>query len=348
MSGISTLVEFLEQSDIRVQAFDLGRRINKLPRQQLLSFEQHSTAYPYPFLQHAWLGFLLRDQRAGALPVTWFLKFPLDQEGKLVSASRDDFLLRIIKSVGERLDLGSVDPSVDALKETPYAFKPEDERMACFHAHASRILKAAPSSFYATAQQYFSGKTSIDNWQGLGLQGIADLCARLDQDHNSRNLSLILPKLPAVPLEMLCCCLENETINQSLTAAIASRARTLQEQSAPAGLIAALLRGISHSKSSATRQQLIDELLASSIATDPEILAAIASRCWQDLADPQRLQSYMERLAVNSAGAECFNRVLLDLLLLPDMKSHIISQFRNPERSEALAVAIGGFLKLGG
>ncbi len=347
MSSISTLVEFLEKSDIRVQAFDLGRRITKLPRRQLLSFEQRGTAYPYPFLQHAWLGFLLSDQREGALPLIWFLKFPLDSEGKLVSATRDDFLLRIIKSVGEKLELGSVDPGVDALKETPYAFKPEDERMACFHARASRILQAAPSSYYATARDYFAGKASIDDWQTLGLQGIADLCSRLDQHDNALNLSQIMPVLPAVPLEMLCCCLENEAIKQPLTEAITSRAKKLLDEFASPALVAALLRGISHSKAPEIRQQLIDDLLTSTIATDPEILAAIASRCWQDLKDPARLQRYLEQLAANSAGCDYFNRVLLDLLLIPGMPPRIMAQFRNPERSETLASAIGEFLKLG-
>ncbi|WP_426416388.1 DUF3549 family protein [Aestuariirhabdus sp. LZHN29] len=346
MSTIGTLTEFLEQSDIRLQVFDMGRRIRKLPRQQLLDFERGTTPYPYPFLQQAWLGFLLSDQRQGAVPVIWFLKFPLDREGKLMSASRDDFLLRIIKSVGEKLELGSVDPTVDALKETPYAFKPEQERMACFHARASRLLGRQPSAFYTPAHDYFA-KTDHDQWQSLGLQGIADLCARLEHDDNARHLRRAVPALPPVPLEMLCCCLENEAIDHSLTEVIAQRAIALIDENAAEGLLAALLRGISHSKAPAIRQRLIDQLLESPLANSAEILAAIASRCWEDLEDPLRLQRFLEQLAITPAGNKCFNRVLLDLLLLPDMAPRIMAQFRNPERSDSLGNAIGAFLSLG-
>ncbi|RRJ84016.1 DUF3549 family protein [Aestuariirhabdus litorea] len=346
MNATGTLTEFLEQSEIRLQVFDMGRRICPLPRQQLLEVELRQRPYPYPFLQQAWLGFLLSDQREGAVPVIWFLKFPLDREGKLVEACRDDFLLRIIKSVGEKLELGSVDPSVDALKETPYAFKPEPERMACFHARAARSLGLPPSSFYPAARDYFAG-TALENWPALGLQGIADLCARLDQDHNADHLQRLLPVLPAVPLELLCCCLENEAIDAELTGAIRQRALGLLEEEAPSGLIAALLRGLSHSQAPRIRQPLIDQLLASPIGRDTEILAAIASRCWTDLEEPGRLQRFLEQLALNSAGADCFNRVLLDLMMLPNLQALIMAQFRNPERSEALGQAIGGFLSLG-
>ncbi|MCL6417643.1 DUF3549 family protein [Aestuariirhabdus sp. Z084] len=346
MSNIGTLTEFLEQSDIRLQVFDMGRRLRKLPRQQLLGFELGQTPYPYPYLQQAWLGFVLSDTRQGALPVIWFLKFPLDREGKLVASSRDDFLLRIIKTVGEKLELGSVDPTEDALKETPYAFKPEEERMACFHARASRILALPPSTFYQPAHDYFAGQ-AFDHWQGLGLQGIADICARLEQDDNARHLRVAVATVPAVPLELLCCCLENEAIDHKLTTALVDRAQQLLTKGAPNALIAALLRGISHSKAPAIRQQLIDQLLDSAISNDGDILAAIASRCWEDLEDPLRLQSFLEQLATNHNGPDFFNRVLVDLLMLPNMAPRIMAQFRNPERSEALGKAIGDFIQLG-
>jgi hypothetical protein len=54
------------------------------------------------------------------------------------------------------------------------------------------------------------------------------------------------------------------------------------------------------------------------------------------------LQPFLEKLAINPTGQECFNRVMADLMFIPTLRALTLQQFRSPERSDALSQAIGG------
>jgi hypothetical protein len=225
-----TLCDFLEQGGAQLSIFDMGRRVVEIPLDIMRRFESAVTPYPQPFLQSAWLGILFQYPHANANSHNiWFVKLPLDEQGLLQQAARDDFLRHVIKQLDESLNKTSDEESLQQIPEdNPHGFTPKEDRMAMFHAKISKQTAETPSQFYAHAQDYFAGKPGYEQWNFVGLQGIADVVARLDEDtldgkSNAQTLAQAIPAIPATPFTALCSCLESVAIDKPLSNTIAAR-----------------------------------------------------------------------------------------------------------------------------
>lgn len=347
MEQISTFTEFLETTGAQLQLFDMGRRITRLQRERFLQFERTEIPYPFPLQQQAWFAMLFCDRRDRQEPFIWFLRLPLDEQGKLLQAARDDLMHRLIERIGERIQSEEKGEQLEAaLQDNPYSFKPRDDRMAVFHARVSRILNTPPSKFYTHARDYFMGKPGWDQWSFVGYQGIADVAARLDHDDNEAILIQAMDSLPAQPLVALAHCLENEQISRSLTTALLTRTRRELELEQPdPTLLAALIRASARSRAPALRRTLIEEVLQSPCGNHIELLSAISGRAWEQLLEPECGLLFLERLSENSAGQETFNLCMADLLYIPGMREPMLSLMRNPARSQRLSAAIGALFQ---
>lgn len=343
MSDINTLFEFLETGGLAPRFYDMGRRIRPLSRETFLNFERTETPYPQPLQQQAWLALVLHT---GDDPLIWFLRFPLDEQGKLLQAARDDFMFQLMERLGsaavqseeQRTQIES------ALEQSPYAFQPKQERLANFHARLTVELEQPPSRFYAHAKRYFSGELGWDQWSFIGYQGIADIAARHAQEENDGLLAAAIPHLPPTPLEALCHSLENEEIPPSLAEALLSRTReTLETTDPDPQVITATLRGISCSTSHHHRAALLNEVLLHPMARRSDVLAAIAGRLWRELDDASLRDRFLEQLAANELGQEFFDQLLSDLLYLAECRTGLLESLRNPNRSDRLSQAIGAF-----
>ncbi len=343
MTTIQTLTDFLRATDASFRFFDLGRRLSKLPVESFLKFERTEIPYPLPHLRQAWIAVLLWNPKQSGQHLIWFLKLPLDEQGKLVLAARDDFLQRLARSVSGNLLEQSAEE--DPLKDNPFAFTPADDKMAAFHARATQILKQSPSGYYEPARQYLAGVTPRDQWQTLGLQGLADICARLDERGNDELLCNAIPELPDAPLQALCTQLEHLDPGHKVGTALAERLR-LQLSRDDEGsdiLTSVLVRALSQCQSNGLRVEALKAVLHAPQGRAVEVLAAIGSRCWGDLMEPALRQQFLEQLAASDAGQAGFNRMLVDLIFIPGMRACVMDSLRNPERSAALSAAIGGF-----
>jgi len=342
MQSPQTLIDFIQSTDANFRLFDMGRRVSLLSSATFSSFEQAEIPYPLPYMQQAWIGVLLWNPKQTSQQVIWFLKLPLDEQGLLVQAARNDFLNRLTRCVANQLLDQSTEQ--DPLKDNPFAFTPDPEKMAAFHAQAGSILDQPASAFYQPGRDYLSGLRGYDDWQTLGLQGIADICSRLEQDSNASVLNRAIEHLPLAPLAAFAAQLEHLSPPAALCQTLARRLhRELETDNCAPTIIAALLRGLSMSENEGLRQKALEAVLSSRYATDVEVLIAIASRCWKDLAAAERCSQFLEALSRNDAGQSCFNRVVADLVFIPGMRPHIMGGLRNPERSEQLAIALGGF-----
>ncbi len=345
MSEIASLTEFLETAGGRLRFFDMGRRVSKIPHDDFLKFERTELPYPQPLQQQAWFALVFHDRESQNEPFIWFLHFPLDEQGKLVLAARDDFMHRLVESLGENLEAARKGEHLQAaLEENPYVFQPKQERLAVLHAKLTLLLKQPASHYYNHAVDYFQGKLGWDQWSFLGYQGIADLAVRCVEPEMARQITEAIPQLPASPLEALCHCLENESVPVAIAEALCKRVEVaLAEDEPDPQIITAGIRGISSSISLTYRDQLIGSVLNHPVASRSDVLTAIGGRAWETLEDEGLRCRYLECLAASDESQDFFNRVLADLLFLPGTRSFMLAGLRDPKRSETLSESIGEF-----
>lgn len=345
MSDIRTLTDFLNRTGANIRIFDMGRRVSVVSAQSFSRFEQCEIPYPQPYMYHARLGILFWYPQAPENHYIWFLQFPLDEQGFIIQAARDGFLKRLLETVGQSAKSVSEDtesPAHNLMKDNPLAFTPDQERIAVFNAKAKLALGQAASRFHDQAQEYFTGQRDKDDWEDIGLQGIADFCARIEKQDNSKSLSQQIAQFPEIPFSALCRCLENEVIDHHLAGAISARAMPLTtDPEADSISLASAIRGLSYTKAKGIKTELILAALNGPHAADIEVLTVIAARAWDVLEEPTTLALYLEKLAVCNIGQDAFNKIVRDLIFIPGLRTLIIAQFRNPDRSEALSQAIG-------
>ncbi|WP_295804080.1 DUF3549 family protein [uncultured Microbulbifer sp.] len=348
----STLNQLISAANFRLHWFDLGRRVRAIAPETAAAFEAGETPWPHPYLRHAWCGLLLSPKagESDGAPVVWFLRLPLDEQGKLLLPIRDRFLRQlhaaltpIVGAAGNNADSSS--RLQRALDESGLIYTPPDDRRAVFHAKAAQLLKHPASSHYAAAKSFAEDPKALP-WQQLALQGIADLAVRWPESKRAfiRNLA----EYPAPFLISLCQCLESEAIDHHLAEPLIRRAQqTLTDSEPDLNLVTAVIRGVSHSIATGMRQQFLLQILQSDAATHGEILAAIGSRCSDDLQVPELAQLWLENLSA-SQPQQTFNLLLTDLLFIPQLRNGLLGVLRNPERKESVARAFGEFLQPSG
>ena len=349
----STLNQLISAANFRLHWFDLGRRVRAIAPETAAAFEAGETPWPHPYLRHAWCGLLLSPKagESDGAPVVWFLRLPLDEQGKLLLPIRDRFLRQlhaaltpIVGAAGNNADSSS--RLQRALDESGLIYTPPDDRRAVFHAKAAQLLKHPASSHYAAAKSFAEDPKALP-WQQLALQGIADLAVRWPESKRAfiRNLA----EYPAPFLISLCQCLESETIDRELAQALTRRAGAILHSETPAdqALVTAVVRGISHCDESEERRQFLLDLLQSSAAGNGEVIAAVGSRCCDDLLIPEIAQLWIQQLSEHQPQ-ETFNLLLTDLLFLPQIRTVLLDILRNPERPESVARAFGEFLQPSG
>ncbi len=335
MADSLTLLELLEQSGTDVYAYDLGRRVGPLVREQFLAFEQATQPYPQPMQRKAWFALVQNAAGHENEPVIWFLRLSLDEQGLLVQAERDYLLNRLLESAKAQ----SVGADAQAfLQDNPYAFTPRDDRMALFHACLSRDLGLPPSRFYEHALAYFRGEPGWDQWGFVGYQGIADVACR----HADAPLSSALPFLPPEPLVALCHNLESQRLSEALSTALLERLQqALQDKPRDPALIAALIRGLAGGLLHTEVRNRLGGILGDPANTHIELLAAVSGRAWELLDDKTCLRAYLERLVDNEHGQAAFNQCVSDLLSLPTLAGTVREQFRDPTLSHRVREAFG-------
>ncbi len=336
MTQVSGITDFLNQAGTQFRVFDMGRRIQQIDPDTFLAFEQGEAPYPYPLQQQAWLGFIVWTEGSTQDLIIWFLRFPLDATGKLTQGIRDDFLLRLIEQKEKQQDDES----------NPYGYKPKQEHMASFHAKAAKLLDQPASSYYEHARDYFSGKPGYDQWAFVGYQGIADVAARLDEDHNAAQLVTAILEMPNQPFEALAQCLEHEAIDDDISQSIASLVPAeLAKADCNANLVSLYIRALSNTRNRELLKQVLQQVLDNPVGSNPEVLASISGRCWLALQDEGTIALFLEALANCSEGQEFFNLVIVDLINIPGMQDSIHKAVRSTERSVKLSQAIGELFK---
>lgn len=337
MDKFHTLTQLLDNAGCQYKIYDLGRRVSEIDTNQFKAVEENRQPYPWPLQQHAHLSISFWQQ--GNPPWIWFLRLPLDERGLLKQAAVGDFIKYVIEAMGATLNSVPTEEEQEKLAANPYTFKPKDDKMAIFHAILGEQLSLPASHYYEHAQHYLSGNVGWEQWQGVGLQGLADVCARMKQENNSTLLRKALTNLPMTPLYALLGCLEHCELPDPLSQRIVERLESEINQPEPdLFLISALIRALSGSDSNLLSQQLT-RLLAVPALCHPEILVAIAGRCWNGLANVEVASQFLLRLA-ETEDQTLFNQLFADLVMLPILRGimlQVLHSQANPALVEAIA-----------
>ena len=334
---LDTIYQLFESTDTQHRVFDMGRRVSKISSEQFKNFEDATAPYPYPLQQKAWLAILFWDKKRSEQHYLWFLKFQLDEQGKLIQATRNHFLAMVIEVLGTQLTGNS--ENQQKLDNNPYTFKPDQNKLAYVNELIKQQLKQPASVYYEHAQSYLSGAQGWQSWQQVGIQGLADVAARIDTDNNHSIIQNALSHLPIEVLTPLCAQLEHSSVPTHLTEqliAIGEQALNDNNKS----LLINIIRAISNSKANKLRQQLLSKVLASDISLDIEMLIVITGRCWLDLNEQDLRMTFLEQLAALD-DMEVFEGLVSDLVAIPAIRGNILASFRSPERSAILTKAIG-------
>lgn len=338
MKTITTISELLTLSNSHYRIFDIGRKIDALSKEEFNDIELNYLPYPYPSQGHAFFAIVFWDERSQH-PYIWFVKLPLDERGLLNQAARDHYVTIIVEALGNDLSISPTEQQADILKANPYHFTPSQYKLAAINSKIKVELKQEGSSYLQPYQAYLSDRRSLNKWQDIGIQGITDFAARINQQNNTTLLISALPYLPQEVLYPLCTGLENETLNIELVNQILSMLENADTKIDYLALQQHLLRSLASSSDEPSVIEFISRLLQKK-SLESDILITMAGRCWLLLNTEELLMKYLEQLA-HCTEQQLFNAIFKDLVAIPTIRPILFNCIRNTNRSDNLSQAIG-------
>jgi hypothetical protein len=333
MTQISSISEFLLQAKTEYRVFDMGRGIRPVPDQTFLELENGILGAPNPRLQHAWFGLIFFSRELSDEHYIWFVKLPLDEQGLVITATRDHFLQIITDALGQQLEHNK--NAKGRLPENPYSFLPNQQQLADFNSISRSALSLPPSTYYQDAMTYFNHPKQQD-WQQVPLQGIADIAALVQQKDT---VSLLINSFNdlASPVRIhLLASLENHIVEKRLSHFIIDWciANFHQDTQLQHGL-----RALSQSTDKVAVKDLLTKVLQSEHGSDVNTMVLIAARHWQYFGDADFLALYINQLA--ELDSELFISLYADLVQIPSIRPCLLAMIRWPDKSPALTRIVG-------
>lgn len=332
MSRINTISEFLLQAGTDYRIFDMGRAIRPLSSQAFLDFELNQTPAAFPRQQHVWLGIVFFNKGLSQEHYIWFVKLPLDEQGKLMSAARNQFLHIVVEALGQGLE--KHDSAQKGLPENPFTFVPNQQQLASFNSISRLALALPPSQYFSAAEAYLHCPQEIQ-WQKISLQGIADIAARINEEPTK---NLVLQQFSRLALQVqiaLCDALENHPLNHNICQLIISEWR---KQPMHADYLLPMLRALSQCEDTDLVTALLLEILSQDELMNDNVLVLIAARHWQCLENKPLLSLYITRLS--NASVDLFGGLFRDLVQVPNSRNLMLDVLRWPKKEPALAHCI--------
>ena len=337
-TNIATISELLKVSGSQYRLYDIGRLVSKLPKALFEKIELNQLPYPTPVQGHACIAIAFW-QKQYLQPYLWLLKLPLDEHGLLNQGARNHLIAIIIDALGADLTQEASKEQEELLKSNPYLFTPAQYKLASLNSKIKVDLKHKPSEHFLPFKSYLSNESAWNNWQEIGVQGITDFIARINQDNNSELLLQALDKLPDEVLSPVCSALENEQYPVALIDAVISLLKNDITQLNSSSNAAQLLRALA-ANSQHVHVKAVVSLLMQQEHVSVELLITLSGRCWNALTDEKVLMAYFEHL-LHSNDLTMFTSIFKDLVTIPSIRPIAFQCIRSEHRSPALAQAIG-------
>lgn len=336
--NIATISELLKLSGSQYRLYDIGRLVTKLPKDIFEKVELNQLPYPTPVQGHACFAIAFW-QKHNSQPYLWLLKLPLDERGLLNQGARNHLIAIIVEALGADLTQEASKKQEDLLSSNPYLYTPAQYKLASLNSKIKVDLKQPPSDFYFPFLSYLKQGDYKETWQHLGVQGITDFIARINQDNNSVILQKALPSIPNEVLSPVCGALENEKYPIALLNELITLFKHNLTQDTETGSATDLLRSLAAiSQHTFVKEAVKDLLTQSHVSTD--LLITLSGRCWQALDDEDTLACYFEQLLQHN-DLSLFSSIFKDLVSIPLLRPTVFKCIRSENRTQTLSNAIG-------
>lgn len=339
----TSLNALLATTGLKYRWVNIGRGIRNINNELFDSIEACQSPYPWPYAYQAWFALIVWNPSQDQQHTIWFFKLPLDEQGLIIPQARDALILELLTMLG----ITSTEPN-NQNQDSRYTFEPDDEQKAAIHAKVSRILAEPPSLWYQPVVDYLSNNDTDINWSTLGLQGFADLIERISESKVASLLADAIPWIAPPVFEAVCGLLQNKKIPPHLAAAVTQRITQALDNSSenelPDSFFSNGLRALTQAEPDKNVVQCIQAVLQSPRGVSSAILQSIGIYCWATLKRENLMKDYLDNLASINEGQALFNQQVSDLMFVPTMRPIVLAEFRNPQRSERLGVAIGALM----
>ncbi len=332
---ISSISEFLLHAGTEYRVFDMGRSIRPMSAQSFLEVENGDLIAPYPRLQHQWMGIVFWDKHRSASHYIWFIKLPLDEQGKVVTASRNHFLQIIVEALGAQLE--NAEAKNGHLPDNPYTFIPNQHQLADFNSISRKELALGTSSHFEAALRYLQTPMVID-WQSIALQGLTDFVANMDDKSYQALLLNQWLHYPTAVQHNLLTSMENHPLDESVVKLIR---QWLSERADDALSWQAGLRSLCQSSQYSQVVALVQDVLRGPLAAEPGTLTVIAGRLWPVLGEDEIARAYFDAVAKADPEYALFRGVFTDLVQQTATRHTCLDMLRWPEKSAELTQAVG-------
>ncbi|RUO68803.1 DUF3549 family protein [Idiomarina ramblicola] len=328
---ITTLGEFLQAGQAEYKIFDIGRCLTELPREEFAAIEQQQRPYPYPIARQAQLAILFQHKQHDQQPFLWFLQFPLDERGLLNLAARNQYLEYVVSALGHEITGEMTEEQEKQLQQNPYLLNPSEQQRAALHALVQRQQKLSPSIHFETAEAYLKQPQSGIDWQKIGLQGLHDCAARLEQlPELSEAIAKQFAHYPAAVRQPLAIALEQQTITAPIRDSLL---RHLADEDPK--LCTDSLRALASVTRHPRVKKSVNELVPKATADQ---LVVIAARLWPILNEEQNLLRYLDAIA--ALDKVLFDALFQDIIALPDIRPLLLSILAQQKQSEEVGKAL--------
>lgn len=334
MTKVASLGQFLSSANAQFMIFDLGRRVQQIDLNTFEQIEHHHAFYPYPIQGHAQFALVFWTDKQQ--PFIWFLKMPVDEQGFISCVATTQFLDMVVTALGQNITQPLNQKQQDKLTNHIFIFKPSTEKLAIFNALVRKRLALPPSSQYQQSLNYLSGTINKQEWQQLGLQGIADICVRLNNVENILKINYGFECHIDQVTIALCQCLEHLDIPEKLAQYIFDLFNQCQDLKLKTYYLRALSSNVEYTTKIIKNLDNTNKLTV-------DVLVTIAARNWFALTDLPCLTSYFDHLALQPQ--HIFNQIFSDLVAIPLLRKSLLAFIRSPSRSKVLSDAIGGLFK---
>ena len=336
MTTISSISELLSLSKSQYRIYDVGRKINKIPKELFNKIEFNHQPYPYPIQSNACIAIVFW-QKESKQPYIWFVKLPLDERGLLNQGARNHYIAIIIEALGKKITDTPTEKQEELLKNNPYHFTPAQYKMAGLNSIVNKELKHPFSAHFDLFCEYMRNEKLVDSWQNIGIQGINDYAANINNTELSALLVNRINELPEQVLIPLCIALENHKLPDKVINSLLLRKLTDDINNKELSL--SLLRSLS---SSCQQAHVIEhiKITLEKKSTSTDTLVVLAGRFWPIFENSSLLLNLFELIAATK-DQQLFSEIFKDLVSIPTIRVSVLGILRSPERSETLSLAIG-------